>query len=81
MNSCRFDSETLIENRIFRLPPSGFSPTKTAIASIRMEFPLPLSPTRKVTFGSIFSVGLRIAGREGGVDGVAGPRETHTRTG
>ena len=34
-----------------RLPPSGFSPHPTAMASRRVDFPEPFSPIRKVTFG------------------------------
>ena len=34
-----------------RLPPSGFSPYETAIASINVDFPVPFSPTKNVTLG------------------------------
>ncbi len=40
-----------VENLMFWLPPSGFRPMVRAIASISVDFPLPFSPTRKVTLG------------------------------
>ena len=52
----------------FRLPPSGFSPYDTAIASINVDFPVPFSPMKNVTFGCrgrLFSR-ARIDGRQNG---------------
>lgn len=64
---CRDDSETFVENRKFWLPPSGLNPAAIAIASISVDFPLPFSPTRNVTFGCSASVASRFtAGIENG---------------
>lgn len=38
-----------LENRKFREPPSGLKPQATAMASSSVDFPLPFSPTKKVT--------------------------------
>lgn len=35
------------------LPPSGFNPAEIAIASTRVDLPLPLSPTMKVMPGPV----------------------------
>jgi hypothetical protein len=44
-------SPALVEKWKSRLPPSALKPTATAMASIRVDLPLPFSPTRKVTCG------------------------------
>jgi hypothetical protein len=42
----REDSEFRVEKRKFMLPPSGLKPAAIAMASNRVDFPLPLSPTK-----------------------------------
>ena len=41
--------ESLPEKEKFFVPPSGLNPNVTAIASISVDFPVPFSPTIKVT--------------------------------
>ena len=38
-----------VEKEKFRVPPSGLKPQATAIPSSKVDFPLPFSPTKKVT--------------------------------
>lgn len=38
-----------MEKEKFRVPPSGLKPQATAIPSSKVDFPLPFSPTKKVT--------------------------------
>ena len=49
-----------------RVPPSGLNPYAAAIASSRVDFPLPFSPAKKVT--GFENGGMRIACRGGFVD-------------
>ena len=59
------------EKRRLRLPPSGLSPAAMAMASTRVDFPLPFSPTKNVTGADTSSASRElIAGIENGnVDG------------
>lgn len=38
-----------VANRKFWDPPSGLNPAATAIASMRVDLPVPFSPTKNVT--------------------------------
>jgi hypothetical protein len=44
------ECERRVPNRKFLLPPSALKPSETAMASRRVDFPDPFSPTKKVTF-------------------------------
>jgi hypothetical protein len=46
------DSVDLVLNRKLTEPPSGLKPAATAIASISVDLPVPLSPVTNVTAGS-----------------------------
>src|SRR3569833_3435108 len=47
--SCTTECEARVPNRKFFVPPSGLKHQATTRASIRVDLPLPFSPTRKVT--------------------------------
>jgi len=61
------DSDRRVANRKFLVPPSALNPATTAIASMRVDFPEPFSPTRQVTLGARGnSSSARTAGMENG---------------
>ena len=63
MTECSSDSDRRVAKLKFLLPPSALNPAATAIASDSVDFPLPFSPTRNVTFACSSSVSSdRIAG-------------------
>ena len=65
--SCSRDSDGRAANEKFRVPPSGLNPNAIASASIRVDLPVPLSPTRNVTGAVNSSVDSeRIAGMQNG---------------
>ena len=49
----RLECVALVENSKFSVPPSGLIPSDAARASIKVDLPMPFSPTKKVT--SFFS--------------------------
>ena len=51
MYSSRIECVRRVAKLKFFDPPSALNPAATAIASSRVDFPVPFSPTRYVTFG------------------------------
>ncbi|HEX2700137.1 MAG TPA: hypothetical protein VHM89_08050 [Acidimicrobiales bacterium] len=63
------DSVGRVAKARLRLPPPGFTPALTATASTRVDFPVPFSPTKKVTVGPMSSWSRdATAGMENGYD-------------
>src|SRR5947207_890472 len=51
VHSQRAECVSAVEKRVFRLPPSGFRPIALAIASSKVDLPVPFSPIKNVTLG------------------------------
>ncbi len=51
IHRCSGDSVARVSRCTLRVPPSAASPNAIATASTSVDFPLPFSPTRKVTPG------------------------------